>query len=284
VPRTLSGEIRIVSYGELGGLGESQNEPVTYTIGSRDKIWILYVLIPWFLFTAFFVRGFLRERKSWMILIVLAISEVFLIILKTILRKVSLGSLYGLHEYVYDYYHPVILSVCMILLIADTFRNKKGIMILLRSLLIFSSMGIMVLLSTEPEDFREIISFAVYYGIFAMGLVLGMILVSLINRRRFRPILFKGILFVTLIFFVIVFLFIFMIILYWNSGYYISFRLLPETISQGFILGLILYLCLMPCLILCLKSGNYRERLAWILKIPGIYPPAPASEEKQIPE
>jgi len=257
-------------------MGGDKSDPVIYNWVAPSRITLIFPFIPWFILFLFLIRSFRQDKKAWAILIPLLFCEIMLLGISKIL---SLIPARYLGEYLYSFFNPMLLSCAAISLVSDSFKQKRGLIIFSRALMIFWGIGIASISILNIEESSEKLFIIPFYGIATLVILLSIVLARFFSRKGFKMIRFSFLMLISNIIIIMIFILAFTIIL--NTIYYTN--ILQDIwiqISIAVVLSLILFGSILPFLIFFMKNQFFRERLAWILQIPGIVPGIPLSEGK----
>jgi len=268
---------------EAGDLGGDKSDPATYQWVAPSRRDILLPHLPWIILIFTLIISLRRDRRTYAILIPLLFCEIIVQIINTIFRITHVEVFI---EGFYFLVNPIVLSCAVILLVPEIFKHSRAVFAFLRTLLIFWGMGILSLLLIKNEIRSEWTFMLVLYGMATLNLVLSILISRMFVRKKFKLIRFLPALFISQFVIMILFFLVFMAIISLVQGIPSDqlFQIILQIVIVSLILSLILFAFALPYLIFSLKNHFYRERLALILRIPGIQPQAPAPEEKQIPD
>jgi len=259
-------------------MGGDKSDPVMYNWIAPSLFSLLLPQIPWLILFIALIASLRRDKRAWAILLPLFICEMALLGMDKIF---SMTPARGLTEsLLYPIVNPIILSSAVILLSPDIFKRKRWIFSFLRTMLIFGGMGFMSLLIL-PDEMKNLI--LILYGVATLGFILSISIARNIARKNFRLIRFSLFLLLSTMLIMILFFMAFMAIQSAIENMGMPSGQFFQTAIVAVILSLILFVSILPFLVFSMKNRFYKERLALILGIPGIMPPATDSEVKTDP-
>ena len=252
VPGGISGMIEIRSTMDLGDLGSGESKPVIYHWKPPSPLLVIPVIIPFIAWLVAFVISLFRDRRSGIILIPAVIQ--ILVFLFFSRRHYDLDPIF--------FYTGLSLSLVWLSLPYLAKKSRFTIFLIVSSILIV--MGYFPVMFINHK-FRPV-RFPLIFSMFFSSCLLSFILVSVMNRKKFRYGYYYAGIFVSM---EIVFVLTAVIHRYIHPLFlmkgYLAFSRALEMNKLFLLLFLTIFL---PALLLPPISRMYRKSLEGVLKIP----------------
>lgn len=250
---------------DLGGLGETRGNPVTYNWVPPAPLYLLHI-IPWIILLFTLIGKLKIDNKSWVIVIPVLFGEMTLL---GIYKTVSMTNVPHYSNDIYPFFNPLILSFTIILLISDSLQKSGNWIRFIRILFILSGMGFLSLFIQKIDYPSSNGDIHIYYGIIIVGILSGFSLARYFSRKGFSGIRFAIIFLFSNLIINTILMIIHILILFAQYDIEISLKNWIFSFTFSLVLTLIPFGLLLPYLVLSLKNGFYRERLYLLLGIFG---------------